>query len=189
MKFGLSGIGSMGSGIGRMISGRFGVGEKANRSSRVIIDRFDAVDGIGGEWASARYGDYYATSSAIYAAVRTRADAVGRPELRVEKAVASNGRESWQAVEVGHPLQRLIDRPNGSWSRAELIRAIESNMLLWGSAFLGIEKDDAGVISELWPLRPDRMRVIPDVQGGEAVISHSRGGAPLETRSRGLLTC
>jgi hypothetical protein len=91
MKFGLRGIGSMGSGIGRMFGGRFRVGDKANRSTRVTVDRFDAVDGIGGDWASARYGEYYATSSAIYAGVRTRADAVGCPELRVEKAVASRG--------------------------------------------------------------------------------------------------
>jgi HK97 family phage portal protein len=45
-----------------------------------------------------------------------------------------------------------------------MIRAIESNMLLWGSAYLGIEKDESGAVSELWPLRPDRMRVIPDVR-------------------------
>jgi HK97 family phage portal protein len=164
MKFGLHAAVSIGSGIGRALGGRFRVDEKANRSTRVTVDRFDAVDGVGGEWASARYGDYYATSAAVYAAVRTRADAIGRPELRVEKSVESDGSRSWQAVDVGHPLQRLIDRPNSSWSRSELIRAIESNLLLWGSAFLGIEKDDSGAVSELWPLRPDRMRVIPDVR-------------------------
>jgi HK97 family phage portal protein len=147
-----------------MFGGRFGAGEKANRSTRITVDRFDAVDGIGAEWASARYGEYYATSTAVNAAVRTRADAVGRPELNVEKSVASNGVRSWQRVEITNPLQQLIDRPNGSWSRSELVRAVESNLLLWGSAFLGTEKDDSGVVRELWPLRPDRMRVIPDEQ-------------------------
>ena len=84
--------------------------------------------------------------------------------MRVGKSVESGGSRSWQAVEVGHPLQRLIDRPNSSWSRAELIRAVESNLLLWGSAYLGIEKDDSGAVSEIWPLRPDRMRVMPDAR-------------------------
>jgi len=164
MKFGLEAAISIGSGIGRIIGERFRAGEKANRSTRVTVDRFDAVDGVGGEWTSAKYGEYYATSAAVYAAVRTRADAVGRPELRVEQHVDSGGESTWQTVENTHPLQRLIDHPNNSWSRAELVRAIESNLLLWGSAYLGIEKDESGVVSELWPLRPDRMRVMPDVR-------------------------
>jgi HK97 family phage portal protein len=137
---------------------------KANRTTRITVDRFDAVDGIGAEWSPAKYGDYYATSSAVHAAVRTRADAVGRPELRVERQVESEGVRTWNVVDSTHPLQRLIDRPNGSWSQAELVRAIESNLLLWGSAFVGVEKDASGAISELWPLRPDRMRVIPDAR-------------------------
>jgi len=33
-----------------------------------------------------------------------------------------------------------------------------------GNAFLGIERDDSGEVLELWPLRPDRMRVLPDVR-------------------------
>lgn len=164
MKFGFFGTAGFKAGFGRVVGARFGGTEKANRSTRVTVDRLDAVDGIGGEWASAKYGDYYATSSAVYAAVRTRADAVGRAELRVEKLTGSDGEQVWQKVDFSHPLQRLIDRPNGSWSRAELVRAIESNLLLWGSAFLGIEKDESGAVSELWPLRPDRMRVIPDVR-------------------------
>ena len=176
MKFGLRDVVSIGTGIAgkaaaRFALGRFrvgGFGEKANRSTRITVDRFDLTDGIGGEWAAPRYGDYYATSAAVHAAVRTRADAVGRPPLLVEKRVEESGDArgvvSWIPVDVDHPLQRLVDRPNNSWSRAELIRAVESNLLLWGSAFLGIERDDNGTVSELWPLRPDRMRVLPDVR-------------------------
>jgi HK97 family phage portal protein len=168
MKFGLQAAGLVGSGIrsgfGRVIAGRFSTGEKSNRATRVTVDRFDAIDGVGGEWASARYGDYYASSAAVYAAVRTRADAVGRSELIVEKSAVFGGVQAWERVEFSHPLQRLIDRPNSSWSRAELVRAVESNILLWGSAFLGIEKDESGVVTELWPLRPDRVRVMPDAK-------------------------
>ncbi|NQW21340.1 MAG: phage portal protein [Chloroflexi bacterium] len=167
MKFGLRSTTGIKSGISRVFGRRLTSHEKANRSTRLVVDRFDAVDGIGLEWASAKYGDYYATSAAIHAAVRTRADAVGRPELRVEKSTpstTSSTPRTWQEVGENHPLQQLIDRPNGSWNKAELIRSIESNLLLWGSAFLGIEKNESGSIIELWPLRPDRMRVIPDVR-------------------------
>ncbi len=60
------------------------------------------------------------------------------------------------------PLQRLLDRPNPVWTRGELLRATETYLLLWGSAYWGIERDESGRVSELWPLRPDRMRVLPD---------------------------
>ena len=173
MKFGLQSVVSFGSGIAgkaaaRFVLGRFRAGEKANRATRITVDRIDAIDGIGGEWAAPRYGDYYATSAAVHAAVRTRADAVGRPPLLVEKRIEESGGAqgvvAWVPVDVDHPLQSLVDRPNNSWSRAELIRSIESNLLLWGSAFLGVERGDDGTVSELWPLRPDRMRVLPDVR-------------------------
>ncbi len=164
MKLRTSGIANIKLAIGRVLGGRFRSSEKANRSTRVTVDRFDLVDGIGNDWAFSKYGDYYATSAAVYAAVRTRADAIGRPELRVEKLSGTGGAKVWQKVETSHPLQQLIDRPNSSWSRAELLRVVESNILLWGSAFLGIERDDSGSVSELWPLRPDRMRVIPDLR-------------------------
>jgi len=164
MKLGLRGGAAIKSGIGRVFSQRLRSTSKANRTTRITVDRFDAVDGIGAEWSPSTYGDYYATSSVVHAAVRTRADAVGRPELRVERQVESEGVRTWNVVGSTHPLQRLIDRPNGSWSQAELVRAIESNLLLWGSAFVGVEKDHSGAISELWPLRPDRIRVIPDAR-------------------------
>jgi len=164
MKIRIGGSFSVRAGLSRMLGRVTGTTEKANRSTRVTVDRFDAVGGVSNGWASEMYGAYYASSVAIFAAVKTRAEAVGRPELRVEKIVESHGVATWEHVERSHPLQRLVDSPNGSWSRAELVRAIESNLLLWGSAFLGIEKDASGAVSELWPLRPDRMRVIPDVK-------------------------
>ncbi|MDA1280259.1 MAG: phage portal protein [Chloroflexi bacterium] len=170
MKFGLDNIQMFASGLKNVVTTRIrsgGAHRKANRSTRITVDRFDATEGIGGEWSSSRYGDYYTTSAAVYAAVRTRADAVGRPPLLVEKLREGGGSDIkpvWQPVDHSHPLQRLIDKPNDAWSRVELIRTIESNLLLWGSAFLGIERDDTGLPGELWPLRSDRMRVLPDAR-------------------------
>lgn len=61
-------------------------------------------------------------------------------------------------------MQALLDRPNPVWSPGELWRATETYLLLWGSAYWGIERDPAapGRATEIWPLRPDRMRVLPD---------------------------
>ena len=79
-----------------------------------------------------------------------------------EKEHEARERAGGEPVEAGHPLQRLLDSPNPFWSRSDLWRATETYLSLWGSAFWGLERDDAGSIVEIWPLRPDKMRVIPD---------------------------
>jgi len=67
-------------------------------------------------------------------------------------------------VGAGERLQRLLDSPNPFWSRSDLWRATETYLSLWGSAFWGLERDENGGIVEIWPLRPDKMRVIPDAE-------------------------
>jgi len=133
--------------------------QRSNRAARVAVDRIDSELGVGQEWAQSRYGEYYASSAAVNAAVRVRAEAVARPPLHVMHRVSGG-----EPVLAGpdDPFQGLLDRPNEMWSRSELWRATETYLTLWGSAFWGIERDDAGRIAELWPLRPDRMRVLPD---------------------------
>ena len=132
---------------------------RANRAARVVVDRIDSELGVGHDWANPRYGEYYASSAAVHAAVRVRAEAVSRPPLMVLR----RGRDgSTEPAGPGDPFQALLDRPNPVWSRAELWRATETYLALWGSAFWGIERDDSGRAAELWPLRPDRVRVLPD---------------------------
>ena len=142
-------------------------------------------------WAQTAFGEYYPRSAVVYAAIKVRQDAIARLPLRVMRTHGSNrmdriggGRGSvhphpnlppsrekehearertgGEPVEAGHPLQRLLDSPNPFWSRSDLWRATETYLSLWGSAFWGLERDEAGSIVEIWPLRPDKMRVIPD---------------------------
>ena len=155
---------SAGSVVRRWISvvGRAPV-ERANRAARVTVDRLDAQLGIGAEWRPTKYGEYYATSTAVHAAVKVRAEAVGRPHLAVLRRDDGGANSAFEKVDASDPLQMLLDRPNPVWSRGELWRSTESNLLLWGVAFWGIERDESGRVTELWPLRPDRMRVLPDV--------------------------
>lgn len=162
---------------------------RSNRVARVLVDAFDTILGRGAEWADPQYGKYYATSATVHAAVRVRAEAVSRPELIVlerpedpasrastlrsfDKAQDGQAQDTarpargsgggWVRAAPDHPLAALLERPNPFWTATEMWRATETYLLLWGSAFWGIEKDETGRISELWPLRPDRMRVLPD---------------------------
>jgi len=133
--------------------------QRSNRAARVVVDRIDSELGLGPEWAQSRYGEYYVSSAAVNAAVRVRAEAIARPPLTVMRRAGGS-----ELVPAGpdDPFQRLLDRPNEVWSRGELWRATETYLSLWGSAFWGVERDEGGRVAELWPLRPDRMRVLPD---------------------------
>lgn len=71
-------------------------------------------------------------------------------------------RDAAERVGAAHPVQRLLDSPNPFWTRGDLWRATETYLGLWGSAYWGLERDAVGRVAEIWPLRPDRMRVVPD---------------------------
>ena len=81
-----------------------------------------------------------------------------------EKGQEVGARAGGEPVGADHPLQRLLDSPNPFWSRSDLWRATETYLSLWGSAFWGLEQDEHGSIVEIWPMRPDKMRVIPDAK-------------------------
>ena len=121
-------------------------------------------------WAQSAFGEYYPRSAIVYAAIKVRQDAIARLPLRVMRRVPAtrqrmdglSARAGGEPVGPDHPLQRLLDSPNPFWSRSDLWRATETYLSLWGSAFWGLERDEHGSIVEIWPLRPDKMRPIPD---------------------------
>ena len=73
-------------------------------------------------------------------------------------------RDAVEPVGPDHPVQRLLDSPNPFWTRGDLWRGTETYLGLWGSAYWGLERDEEGRVVEIWPLRSDRMRLIPDAQ-------------------------
>ena len=141
--------------------GRGVVVQRANRAAaanRLPVEESAAAASGAEGWARPEYGRYMATSPSVYAAVRLRAEAVTRPPLRVYRT-ESSGRRA--LVEPSHSVARLLERVNPWYTRADLWRATEIYLCLWGSAFWAIERGEDGE-PELWPLRPDRMAVIPD---------------------------
>ena len=151
--------------------------ERASRSTRVVVDRFDAEFGIASDWPQSGHARYYEKSAAVHAAVKVRADAVARPGLRVlTRESGSLQQGEYRDAGSDDPVTRLLERPNEVWTQGQLLRATETYLALWGSAFWGIERDSAGNASELWPLRPDRVRIIPDRNRHVRGFVYERGG-------------
>ena len=158
-------------------------GMSDTRFDGAFTHTFAELTGSGASgWAPTAFGEYYPRSAIVYAAIKVRQDAIARLPLRVMRhtsttrtrdAHASNSagsghtsraRAGGEPVGADHPLQRLLDFPNPFWSRSDLWRATETYLSLWGSAFWGLERDEHGRITEILPLRPDKMRVIPHPQ-------------------------
>ncbi len=133
---------------------------RANRVAPALSGETARMWGVGSEWRPLSYGEYYPRSVPVYAAIRLRGESIARTPLVVHRPAPGSGGE----VPAGpdHPMQRLLDMPNPFWTRGDLWRATETYLGLWGSAFWGLERDGSGAVSEIWPLRPDRVRVLPD---------------------------
>ncbi len=134
---------------------------KAGGAAMADVDGFSVLTGAGEGWSQTGYGDYYATSTPVYSAIRIRADALGRPPVIVYRRRSPETGGQRLPVGTGHPAQRLLERVNPWHTRADLWRATEIYLNLWGAAYWMLDRDADGS-PELWPLRPDRMSIVPD---------------------------
>lgn len=132
--------------------------QRSNRAAAADLFPFQEMLGAGEGWARSELGAYYATSVSVYSAIKLRADAVNRPPAQVYRQTPEGVR---RPVGPSHPAQQLLDRVNRWYTRGDLWRATEIYLNLWGSAFWALERDEAGR-REIWPLRPDRVNILPD---------------------------
>ena len=94
--------------------GSGGIQQRSNRAAASDLTWLDGFSGSGTGWARTEYGEYYATSVSVYAAVKLRAEALSRPPLQVYRRDAQGIR---LPVEQTHPMQRLFDRVNHWFTR------------------------------------------------------------------------
>ena len=130
---------------------------KAFRLGPAVVESADVAFGTDPEkWSPERYGDYVATSSAVYACVNLRARNLAGLGLHVYRDGA--------IVEDG-PVVELLKTVNPYWTWPRLVHMTEMALCLWGQAFWVIERgpDGEGTPREIWWARPDKMRIVPDV--------------------------
>jgi HK97 family phage portal protein len=132
--------------------------QRSNRAAAADLPPHHDFFGLGEGRARTELGHYYATSVSVYSAIKLRADAVSRPTVQIYRTGPGEVR---LPLEASHPVRQLLDRVNPWFTRGDLWRATEIYLNLWGSAFWALQRDEAGR-REVWPLRPDRVSVIPD---------------------------
>ncbi len=149
---------------------------RSSRAAAADLEPMREVIGSGGGWAPPEYGAYYATSVSVYAAVKLRADAVSRLPVTVYRRHPEGTR---LPVASSHPAQQLLNRVNAWHTRGDLWRATEIYLNLWGQAFWALERDEEGR-REIWPLRPDRVTILPDGKRHiRGFVYRGRNGGPV----------
>ena len=150
--------------------------QRRNRAGNADLDTMTETFGMGTGWANPEYGNYYASSVSVYAAIKLRADAISRPAVRLYRTTSDGAR---LAVGPEHPAQQLLERVNPWYTRGDLWQATEIYLNLWGQAFWALERDENGR-REIWPLRPDRVSVLPDRRNYiRGFVYRGQGGAPV----------
>ncbi|MHB8750590.1 MAG: phage portal protein, partial [Aggregatilineales bacterium] len=101
----------------------------------------------------------YARSSWVYVAVTRIAEAAALVPFGVHQIEPATGKP----VSVpAHPLEKLLRAPNPTMSQFELLEATFGYLELNGNAYWYLAGDADGTPAELWVLRPDRVRIVPD---------------------------
>jgi HK97 family phage portal protein len=139
---------------------------KASRAARLI----QLETGGRARWtprdyaALARAG--YVGNAIVHRAVKLVAESVAAAPTLVYEG---------DAVREPHPLKALLTRPNPRQDGAAFLEAVCAHLLLAGNAYVEAVLLD-GVVRELYALRPDRMRVIPGVDGWPEGYDYVIGG-------------
>ena len=113
----------------------------------------------------------YQQSPWVYIAVSRIAEAAALVPLRVHPRLGQESpslllrggaRGGVGEVASRHPLESLLDAPNPYMSRFELMEQTLGMLELTGDAYWFLGGDGSGTPTEIWPLRPDRVSIVPD---------------------------
>lgn len=101
--------------------------------------------------------DGYSGNEIMYACIEERCTSLAEPRLVAVRKTAKGPEQIHD-----HPVLELFERPNPFTSGETLISTLGMYRDISGNAYLELVRSAAGKIVELWPLKPDRMYVIPD---------------------------
>jgi HK97 family phage portal protein len=114
----------------------------------------------------------YKRSELVYACIKVKTNAVKDPRLIVERKQRDG---TWQEVE-GHPLRRLLMRPNPDMDEAKLLGAMIASQDIAGVFYAEKQRSPSKAVVGLWPLNPCHITPVPRSDG--TVVYEWRVGSP-----------
>lgn len=131
---------------------------RAFKLGPAVVNEFERAFGKDpSEFSPEEYGQYIATSNAVYSCVKRRAQYLAMLQPMVYRADRRGNLTELQS----HPLLALLNKPNPWWTFNRLIQMTEMALCLWGVAYWFLERNGGGPVREIYWGRPDRVRVVP----------------------------
>lgn len=131
--------------------------EKARHVREILVNDFE--ERLGKDRPE-NYEDYaiaYSQVVWVYACVSTIATAIAGAPLKTYRQTAKSVEEVSESR-----LARLLADVNPHISSCDLWEATASFLELSGNCYWEIERDDEGVPVAIYPMRPDRVKIVPD---------------------------
>jgi HK97 family phage portal protein len=92
----------------------------------------------------------------VFACIRCIAEDIAKLPLYLYKRTGDRGKERV----LNHVADLLNKQPNPEMTAFDFKTALQGHVLSWGNAFAEIEFTNSGQPYALWPLPPDRMKVL-----------------------------
>ncbi|MCG7392551.1 phage portal protein [Microvirga sp. ACRRW] len=138
---------------------------KASRAHSAVAFYFDGR----AVWTPRDYGalarEGFQKNAIVHRAVRLVAEAAASLPLTLKH----EGRDL-----AAHPLLSLLSRPNAREGGQRFLESVYGHLMVSGNAYVEAVGVD-GSPSELYALRPDRMRVVPGTDGWPAAYEYNVG--------------
>jgi len=130
------------------------------------------------QWHMIDYESYakegYSQNAVIYGAIKYKLDAIAQAPLRAYEGTPDNAELS---ENESHPLYQLAMRPNAYQSRVEFMQYCVLYLNLHGNCFIYVTGINDGLELGMYPLRPDRVAIVPEMENGRkksnAVIGYA----------------
>lgn len=121
------------------------------------------------QWSWVDYNSYYEegfnTNSVIYAAIMTKVRAIAQLDLVAATGTLDEPKKI--PLKQQHPLSLLLARPNPYMSENQFQGLQEAYLNLTGNAFAVLIRPNRNALpTEIWPLNPLWVQIIPDSKGG-----------------------
>lgn len=120
--------------------------------------------------------------STVYACVRLLSESVASLPLHTYRRL-ERGKER---ADLGPLTELLHDQPNPSMSSFVFRETLQGHLLLWGNAYAWIERASRGQIVALWPVRPDKVKAVPQ-KDGTVVYEYDFRGEKLKSAASSML--
>lgn len=101
----------------------------------------------------------YSKNELVYGCVEALSTSAAEPRMAAYRKTSKKPEQL-----DNHPLLDLLERPNPFMSRFGLWAGVMMFRAIAGNAYIEKVRSRAGQVVQLWLLRPDRVRVIPDAQ-------------------------